>query len=338
MKITVSTMCVWIFLVVARFVPFDCIAMVSGNSSWAVAEQQRESDTAPGRSPPTDTRAVQEFLKTLKGDSNIAWDEAAIRLLRNHVEVTPLVLDELRKAPVATRNHALHAFLYALPFLDDDRESQDRAIRLLRPFILTFIPDAIRCTRRPPSERRDSNSQGRDASTQNVPRGLSAERLGVLVGYSKPPEHMLRKVISVFRELVQDEASYVRVKALLGLYKSEHLGEPRVARAMIPDLIGVVEDKSQPERVRHFACVALGALGPDAKEAVPALLGVIDAPGFGWVAECALYLIAPDVLEQSGKGKLPLRVKVRYSNMIAGPQLRKEVGQVEKSPDRRPDK
>lgn len=336
MKITRTTMCVWIFLVIAKFVPFDCVALLSGNSAWAAVDQQRKPDATLRRSCTADALALQAFLKTLKGDSVTARDEAAISLLRNDVEMTHDVLDKLREAPVAIRNHGLDAFLYAIPLLDDDPERQRRAIELLRPFILTFIPAAIQYTRRPSSERRDGNSQGRDASTQNVSRGLSAERLGVLVGYSKPPEHLLRLVISVFRELVQDEASYVRVKALLGLYKSEHLGEPRVARAMIPDLIGVVEDKSQSEDVRQFACLALGALGSDAKEAVPALLAVIDAPGFGWVAECALYLIAPDVLEKSGKGKLSLRVKVRYSNMIGGPHLRKEVGPVEKNPDRRP--
>lgn len=48
------------------------------------------------------------------------------------------------------------------------------------------------------------------------------------------------------------------------------------AKAAVPALVGVLKDQDAPATVKYPVCVALREIGPDAKDAVPALTQTLD--------------------------------------------------------------
>ena len=72
---------------------------------------------------------------------------------------------------------------------------------------------------------------------------------------------------------------------------------PRDLMSALRPLIEALKDDS--ELVVSRACSALATMGPDAKEAVPALIEVLNLPSGGWAAAQALGAIGPDARSAS---------------------------------------
>ncbi|MFH1723908.1 MAG: HEAT repeat domain-containing protein [Elusimicrobiota bacterium] len=170
----------------------------------------------------------------------------------------------------------------SVPFLvrelgDPDREVRRKALEALRargPSAQDALPLLIRAFEKEsdwslrPTILETLVSVGGERSVRGVIRLMKGTDPGMRSGAARRLRDMGRPAVSSLVEILRaDEDAAMRRTA------AETLGELRATQA-VPALIQALEDGDTG--VGHTAVLALGLIGPPAKEAVPALVGILN--------------------------------------------------------------
>lgn len=143
---------------------------------------------------------------------------------------------------------------------------------------------------------------------------------------------MLRLPIEVEIPGGQDSVTAARCESALALGDMA-----AAAKELVPEMAKMIPDKTVPISVRRCIVQALGKIGPDAKEGVPALVGALKADG-GGMQDPAIKSLAkigrpaiPAVVGLLENGKGEERCEALHVLRLMGPEARGALLAVEKA-------